>query len=68
MFEGRTFVEYITYIRIQNSINLLVSTDLQIIDICLQSGFNNIGHFNKMFKRFTGITPSEYRKQTGEVN
>ena len=31
--------------------------DLNIMDICLDSGFNNISHFNKQFKKVTGSLP-----------
>ncbi|WP_394183579.1 helix-turn-helix domain-containing protein [Marinomonas posidonica] len=34
-----------------------------ITDICLQSGFGDLSHFEKMFKRYSGCTPREYRNQ-----
>ena len=33
-----------------------------ILDIAFKCGFNNTANFNKMFRKYTGRTPSEYRK------
>ena len=35
-----------------------------ILEIATLCGFNNTTHFNKMFKRITGMTPTEYKKNT----
>jgi AraC-like DNA-binding protein len=37
--------------------------ELAIVDVCYDSGFNNLSHFNKQFRKNTGVTPSEYRKR-----
>ncbi len=39
------------------------SPNHSITDICLQSGFGDLSHFEKMFKRYSGCTPREYRNQ-----
>ena len=36
-----------------------------VLDIALQSGFNNTANFNRIFKKTTGLTPGEYRKAKG---
>jgi len=41
---------------------LLVGTEMTVLEIALQCGFHNTANFNRVFLRFTGITPSEYRK------
>lgn len=62
---GKTLVEYINSIRISKASELLrTSPDIRIIDICYQIGYNNVNYFNKMFRRETGISPSQYRKKT----
>jgi AraC-like DNA-binding protein len=37
--------------------------EIGIFDVCLDSGFNNLSHFNKQFRKNTGVTPTEYRKK-----
>ncbi len=60
---GMTIFEYLNQIKIEFSCNLLRNLDLSILDVSYDSGFNNLSHFNKQFKRVTGKTPSDYRKQ-----
>lgn len=62
LMKGATFIEYLNDIRIRQTMELLLTTDLSITEISFQVGYNNIGHFNKMFKKVTGVTPSQYRK------
>lgn len=59
---GLTVFEYLNKIRIEFGRQLLMDPDLGILEVCLDSGFNNLSHFNKQFKKITGVTPSEYRK------
>lgn len=59
---GRTIFEYIEQMRIQNSCYLLRATDLSIMEIALESGFNSVNFFNRTFKKIMGVTPKEYRQ------
>ena len=61
---GISLSAYINQIRIDNAKLLLETTDELVIDIAVACGFNQIPHFNRIFKQFTGISPSEYRKKT----
>jgi len=63
MHQGITIFEYLNNIKIEFACKLLMDPDLSILDVCLDSGFNNISHFNKQFKKATGVPPSEYRKR-----
>ena len=60
---GITLFEYLNQIKTEFACKLLMNKDLNILEICLDSGFNNISHFNKQFKKITGVPPSEYRKR-----
>lgn len=60
---GMTIFEYLNKIKVEFACKLLMDPDLSILDVCLDSGFNNLSHFNKQFKRIIGLPPKEYRKQ-----
>jgi AraC-like DNA-binding protein/uncharacterized cupin superfamily protein len=60
---GITIFEYLNKIKTEFACKLLMDPDLSILEVCLDSGFNNISHFNKQFKKTTGVPPSEYRKR-----
>ena len=56
-----TPTEYINRIRLEQTTILLETTDDSILDIMLECGFNNVSHFNQLFKKNYGLTPSRYR-------
>lgn len=56
-----TFTDFVNEFRITQARKLLTS-DRSIGDVCYESGFNNLSHFNKVFKQQTGQTPGEYRR------
>ncbi len=58
-----TFVEYLTNIRIGLACKLLADNKNNIIEVAYEVGFNNLGNFNRQFKRIKKMTPSEYRKK-----
>ena len=60
---GITVFEYLNQIKTEFACKLLMDEDLSITEVCLDSGFNNLSHFNKQFKKTTGVPPSEYRKR-----
>ena len=51
------------YIKINNAINLLKSTDKSVEYICQEVGYTNISYFNKAFKARTGTTPGNFRRE-----
>jgi AraC-like DNA-binding protein len=65
---GKTFVETLTAVRIRHARRLLATTDLKVIEVCFLSGFQNVGHFNEVFKRTTGASPKQYRLSYRELN
>jgi AraC-like DNA-binding protein len=60
---GHTLIEYLHKIRIYFACSFLKNSDLTVSDILYRTGFNDLTHFNRIFKRITGITPSQFRKQ-----
>jgi AraC-like DNA-binding protein len=60
---GRTPMEYVNEYRIKQTRRLLEETDLPVTEVCLECGYNNMGNFLREFRRQTGATPLQYRKQ-----
>lgn len=58
---NKTFVEYLNELRIQEAMKLLKNTNKRVVDICFESGFKNVNHFNRTFKSYSGISPMQYR-------
>lgn len=58
---GSSFKEYLNKIRIEESKLLLLNTDFSIIDIAIAVGFEDQSYFSKVFKKFTGTTPKQFR-------
>lgn len=59
---GSGIVEYLQHIRIEKACELLTSTDLTIMEISDMVGYTDYRFFNKSFKKITGSTAHEYRK------
>ncbi len=64
---GTTIFDYLNKIKVEFACKLLMDIDLSVLEVCLDIGFNNLSHFNKQFRKVTGITPSEYRKRFIEI-
>jgi len=60
---GKTYIEYITDLRINYVCKLLKTTQQSITSICYDSGFNELSHFEHIFHRTTGLTPKQYRNK-----
>ena len=56
-----SFSNYISKRRIERAKLLLKETDDSIINIALEVGFNNVTYFNRIFKKYLKMTPSEFR-------
>lgn len=59
----KTYIEFLTEVRIHNACKLLADTEKCITDICYCSGFNTLANFNRQFHKVKQITPSHYRKK-----
>lgn len=60
---GSTFSDYLNRIRIDKSRELLEDYDLTIDEVAQRSGYNDYFYFIKVFKKYNGKTPSQYRKE-----
>jgi AraC-like DNA-binding protein/mannose-6-phosphate isomerase-like protein (cupin superfamily) len=66
VLKGQPFVQYVNEIRIRKALDLLRLTEKSVMEICMETGFNNMSHFNRMFKKATGTSPLKYRQQGNE--
>ena len=60
---GKTFRQHITDMRIGYACKLLLNGKWNISEISLECGFESVAHFNRCFKKHTGMTPTSYRKK-----
>jgi AraC-like DNA-binding protein len=60
-FTGLNFTEYLSRVRIENSRNLLLNPNLRISEIAYEAGFQSLTHFNRVFKRIVGQSPTGFR-------
>lgn len=59
---GETFMTFVTRQRLKTACHLLLTRPgMHVSEICYESGFSDIPHFNRTFRRFLGLSPSEYR-------
>ncbi len=60
---GINFTDYLSRVRIEKSKNLLLNPNLRVSEIAFEVGFQSLTHFNRVFKKVLGQTPTEYRAQ-----
>ncbi|MFB5675239.1 response regulator [Paenibacillus terreus] len=65
---GKTFIQYLTDIRMVHATRLLKETKLGLWEIAELTGFSNASYFSTKFKRMYGMNPSEYRQATTRKN
>lgn len=59
---GFSFKEYLILQRISKAKDLLIYTNKNVTEICISSGFNNVNHFIRTFKKKEKLTPLQFRK------
>ncbi|MDR0269755.1 AraC family transcriptional regulator [Paenibacillus sp.] len=60
---GKTFNRYLVDLRIANALVLLQRPSLSVTEVCYATGFNELAYFCRIFKKYTGISPNQFRKQ-----
>lgn len=58
-----SFIEYLNNYRLTMASRLLISSTSSIIAIAMESGFDNLSYFNRLFKKKYEMTPSEFRRR-----
>jgi AraC-like DNA-binding protein len=61
---GLNFTDYVSRTRIEKAKNLLLNPNLRVSEIAFEVGFQSLTHFNRVFKKIVGESPTDYR---GEV-
>ena len=59
---GKTLTEYITRKRMKHAAHLLTTTHLQVQTIAMHCGILDVQYFSKLFKKYMGTSPLEYRQ------
>lgn len=65
--EGISILEYITNTRIEMASELLRETDDSIYEVAELVGYSNYSYFSRVFKKITGRTPQQYKKEHGRL-
>jgi len=61
---GVNFVDYVARLRFEKACTLLHDVDLRISEIAFAAGFQSLSQFNRVFRKFSGKSPTEYRTAT----
>lgn len=57
-----TFQQYVNNLRIEKAKQLILNSDMKLLDICMECGFSDGKYMNRLFCQQYGCTPKEYRK------
>jgi AraC-like DNA-binding protein/ligand-binding sensor protein len=60
---GMTFTQYLAMVRIAKAKKLLANPQARISEVAYQAGFASLTHFNRMFRRIAGQSPTDFRRQ-----
>jgi AraC-like DNA-binding protein len=61
----KTYIYFLNEIRLSNARKMLMNNELDISQISIECGFQNLSHFHRIFKNQTGVTPMVYRRRFG---
>ncbi len=56
----KTYSNFLNEVRVSNACKRLIARQQSVEQVCYESGFNNLSNFNRIFKKITGKTPSNY--------
>ncbi len=58
---GETFIEYMTRLRMEEAKRLLMESGVKVYEVASQVGYSQWKHFSRVFRKYTGYSPSEYK-------
>jgi AraC family cel operon transcriptional repressor len=64
---GKTPTDWVNEMRMRHAAQLLAGTRREILDICADCGFENVGHFYALFRAQYAMTPMAYRRRSGLI-
>ena len=60
---GLNFTDYVSRVRIEKAKNLLLNPNTRISEVAYEVGFQSLTHFNRVFRKVVGQSPTEFRKR-----
>ena len=60
---GINFTDYLSRVRIEKAKNLLLNPNLRVSEIAYEVGFQSLTHFNRVFRKQCGVSPTSYREK-----
>lgn len=60
---GKSFCEYVSRLRVEKAKELLANTSFRVFEIAEEVGYKEYKYFAQVFKKLTGVTPTEYRER-----
>ena len=64
---GLNFTEYLSRVRIEKAKNLLLNPNLRVSEIAFNVGFQSLTHFNRVFHKIVGQSPTVYRRKLPNI-
>ena len=64
---GLNFTDYLSRVRVEKAKNLLLNPNLRISEVAFAAGFQSLSHFNRVFRRIAGESPTQYREKLPSV-
>lgn len=64
-YSGVSFIEYVTQLRLEKAKQLLLRPDAKIYEVSLAVGYQDARYFSQLFRKWTGETPTEFRRRMG---
>lgn len=60
--------DYINKVRLEYGKSLIISTDMSFTEISFKSGFTSSNYFSRLFKQYTNMTPTQFKKLYSDIN